>query len=225
MIYAVTNEASLTEMLHTLDQMKSETVRDGLYEVFFTDFLPTRQIIFPCTPKPQIELVVALEMAMQSIQDSGCYLDVLGLWQYTNREGQVETTSTQYCYVSLDQFIDAIDKNGAAKALKNQDEPLSFFIDHWAMYSIKKQWGIHINGYAEYALLGGTKTFMNAFDRNRPSTLRSIEEFLSYWKKMRHQCEKDNLEAPWNWLTRLMIHVYGKEQAFELMDEARMFDN
>jgi hypothetical protein len=90
------------------------------------------------------------------------------------------------------------------------------------MYSESKQWGMHVNGNGRYALLAGTVEFTSAFDREYSIPVDSVQEFLNYWKG-ECSCNKDDLEAPWNWLTRLMIHVYGKTQAIELMNQAGMF--
>jgi len=138
MIQTLTDEASLTKLAEILEQTRVETVRDGLYEVFFTNLLPSKRLIHPCDYELEAELTMALAKTMQIVQDVGCYVDVLYEWTYMNRLGQIETTPSRYCYVSLDQFCYAIDENGIAKALYNKDDPY-IFVDHWAMYSASRK--------------------------------------------------------------------------------------
>ena len=221
MIHFLADEVSLAGLFQLLEETRVETVRDGLYEVFFTNLLPSRQLIYPCDYEIETELSIALEKTMQAVQDTGCYVDVLSQWTYKNSLGQMETTPSRYCYVSLDQFCYATDENGIAKTLKDKNGPY-IFVDHWAMYSESKQWGMHVNGNGRYALLAGTVEFISAFDLEYSSPANSVQEFLNYWKG-ECSCDKDDLEAPWNWLTRLMLHVYGKTQAIELMNQAGMF--
>jgi len=221
MIHVLTDEVSLAGLFQILEETRVETVRDGLYEVFFTNLLPSRRLIYPCDYEIETELTTALEKTMQAVQDIGCYVDVLFEWEYMNRLGQTETTPSRYCYVSLDQLRYAIDENGIAEALFNQDDPF-IFVDHWAMYSASKKWGMHIDGSGKYALLAGTVEFTSAFDLQYSSPANSVQEFLNYWKG-ECSCNENDLEAPWNWLTRLMIHVYGKTQAIDLMNQAHMF--
>ena len=221
MIRDLLDENSLIEMLLILKQLRVDIIHDRFHEVFFSNLLPIRRIIYPFEYLGEAEVILALESAMQAVQEVGCYIDAYGdcIHILPNRQ---RITTSRYCYISLDQFVYAMNENGINKELVGVDDFVLFPVD-WSMYSVQKQWGLYVD-MNRFAVLAGTEEFMSAFNQKYPSTERSIEEFLIRWRgDYRH--EKENLEADWNWLTRLMIHVYGKEQAFNLMDQFKMFDS
>lgn len=143
MILALLEENSLSALFSTLEQVRVESIRDGLYEVSFTDVLPSRRLIYPCDYQLEPELILALEEAIQSIHDSGCYADVVPQWTYRDSEGNLDTTLSRYCYIATDQFRYALDEDGIAKALSNKDNSF-VFADQWALYSVEAQWGLHV---------------------------------------------------------------------------------
>lgn len=221
MIYALSQEEYYTILQPIENQLTHRSIVDNLYyEVYTTDALPDRKLVYPCVYELAEDCLAALEATFQHNGTGDFYLDIGG-WEYRNKLGVMEKLP-QYYYVPSGQLRYVLDDEGVALEYDHSEYPY-VIIDHWILYSAQGDWALHIHGEANYALLGGTQEFMKLFDSFYPDDSEQIQNFL---KKYAGNCTWDaqNLEISYNWITRLMVHVYGYEIGIRMMNDLGLFN-
>lgn len=85
-----------------------------------------------------------------------------------------------------------------------------------ALLSTRCTWGVLCSSES-FALIGGATSFINVFFETLGQTrAEHAREFLEAWKM-----ERDAIGAKIDWIPQLLLHIYGEEEARELLAEAR----
>jgi len=166
----------------------------------FQPVVENRLILYPVEYQLDRNHFVALELAANVTGESEAYLSLIegATWGATKERDHWQIQLGSYPYEELRH------NNGWFPLMEN------------AIYSTTGLWGIVIS-HEWHAVLGGSKRFIEAYKANLPGAENEVFDFLTLWKD-----NKERLGSNTDWLPKLLAHVYGQDEAHNLLVKAGM---
>jgi hypothetical protein len=194
---------------------------DGYHEFFFTQALPVKRLIYVPDPWLHEEVVEALDVMIKGCVE-GFYINI-GYIGYTRFNGFSASLVTAYFDVSNDQFRYAISENGIVQEYSYGKVTDSLVRESQFLYSKSSDWAIYTDPVG-FLLLAGKPNIIQAFDQAFSlDYMAQVRDFLTYCKMHDYVMTSLEMKPACNWLLRLMIHVFGRQQGIKLLEEAGMF--
>jgi hypothetical protein len=202
---------------------KTETV-DIVKQIFlncnplypcFTEKIKNRCILFPCHEelnqdshtKNDKHLLSAIVEAANSIGDTSCYISYL-YW-----DGHDGNTNA---FIPISDLTSAFGSEANERMCVKLDMGMGW---EYMIFSSESNWGVVVSQYIHYALIGGCDDFMNYFYQLFPEAKNQVYLFLKFIESSQ-KCKYDRLKI--DWLSPLLIHIYGYKKAKELLIETKV---
>jgi hypothetical protein len=160
----------------------------------FSQEISEKVILYPVDYYLEQPFLDALVKAA-SIEDIGCYLTLLQV-------DIQEFNEPIQAYLKLDELIDAYISGSM---------PVDLFTDY-SLFSAKGLWGCMVS-HEDHAVLGGSNLFMKVIRENIPNLDCQIHGWLQSYK-----IAKKHEFLILDWLPNLLTHIYGMDQAQELLE-------
>jgi hypothetical protein len=209
------NEFALPELMRVFNPSLDP------YEDPFAPTMIKRQILYRCSAAINDDALPIdhLVYAANSIGDSGCF--VAGIDDLVEAQKGREI---RCAYVPLTELVEGYGYNGS-----EEDNLMSFRIgfplhgDAKAMWSSSGSWGI-MTTWDHFGLLGGSLEFMKNLEERYPPLIHQVSQMLKddfcvyppghpFYKTPEELATKSDD----SWVVRLIEHMYGKEEATEML--------
>lgn len=174
---------------------------DPLANEIFSPAMKARIIFFALTEQIEIPIMDAVIASATNLGDSGCYISLTEQW---------DKNPANNCYIPFSEF-----------SLPEIDLPKlgMYFVSDYFIYSSSGKWGVLVSS-AHYGLLGGSQEFIEGVRGAFPELDREVYDFLQYWKNYRDDAvSRGHKSTLGDWLPVLLRHVYGAEEAENLLQE------
>jgi hypothetical protein len=180
----------------------------------FNEKIKNRCILFPCyielSQSPHIEdwgLLSAITNSATAMGDLGCYISYLA-W-----DGELGNTNA---FIPTSNLMSAFGYESEGMMCYQLDMPMGY---EYVVFSSSANWGVIVSQYEHFALIGGCDDFMNAFYKSFPDIRNQVYLFLEFLESRRKiRYDKLTLE----WLSPLLVHIYGYEKAKDLLIETKL---
>ena len=196
-------------------QQKAEPIlrqvfdNDDAFGQPFSPLITKRKIIYPCNGSfdESIPLEVLVSAAL-AVGDEGCYISSL----YRSEE------LPNHCFISLAEMLKGY--SGCESPEENIDHLIGIRlgIDIYGLdsvvYSSQGLWGIMMS-HERHGLLGGTPEFMDIIEASVPNLNTQVYGWFE-----RFQDFKASWEPTLDWLPTILTHVYGRDVAQAMLQEA-----
>ena len=84
----------------------------------------------------------------------------------------------------------------------------------YILFSEQGKWGLMVSD-EHHGLLGGSSEFMRIFSEHTPDIDRQVYDFL----EVMHDVRTDGSRKKLNWLLQILSHVYGRENALDMIEK------
>lgn len=186
-------------------------VNNNAFDRPFAPNIIGRRIIYPCYSELEERLVNAVISAAAALGDSGCYLSLVGI------SGSYEDPN--HCYIPLSEFIEAYAGTDEDKLIGTRLKMNPYGLET-IIYSATGKWGI-LTSHEMYGLLGGSLEFI---DQIRASVANLDEQVYGFLERLRGLLVVAGAYPPDvtrnKWLPGLLAHVYGLEEAQEILRQS-----
>lgn len=160
----------------------------------FQAMIKARDLMYPvgfCLDTSEIRVIAS---AAAQIGEREAYISI------TEGYRRTEWVAHDHWRISLSEdFYPALLSGGFAPIMEN------------AIYSVAGSWGILIS-HEQHAVVGGSREFVTEVNRHLPEPRERLTNFLAFWEENR-----ERFKADLSWIRILLEHLYGSEQAAQLL--------
>lgn len=166
----------------------------------FSCNISRRVIIYPIFVHPKSIFLEAIIQAGSIERDVGCYLTVF--WKSFEQPN--------HCYIPFSQLL-----SFAEDSEERIEKQLNMFIfPTYVLFSEQGKWGLIVSD-THHGILGGSSGFIELFSKLIPDLDNQVYDFLEDMQDLR----TDGSYKKLNWLSGMLIHVYGEKKAHQILEE------
>jgi hypothetical protein len=180
----------------------------------FTEEIKNRCILFPCYVELNQSLqtnnwglLSAITDSATAIGDSGCYISYLA-W-----DGDLGNTNA---FIPTSNLMNAFGYESGGMMCAQLDMGMGW---EYIVFSNSAKWGVIVDQYEHFAVIGGCNDFMESFYQLFPDVENQVYLFLEFLES-RRKPKTDRLTL--EWLSPLLVHIYGYEKAKSLLIETKL---
>jgi hypothetical protein len=186
----------------------------NLKQPCFSEKIKNRCILFPCYEELNQSLhtnnwglLSAITDSATTIGDSSCYISYLA-W-----DGYLGNTNA---FIPTSNLMNAFGYESGEMMCVQLDMGMSW---DYMVFSSNANWGVIVDGSEHFAIIGGCDDFMESFYRSFPDVENQVYLFLEFLES-RRKPKTDRLTL--EWLSPLLVHIYGYEKAKSLLIETKL---
>jgi hypothetical protein len=196
---------TLTEAQYQVEAkpiLREVFVNDDPFDNTFSPNVAKRLIVYRCGNYIEPDLIEGLIAAASDLGDTHCYLTNLF------RDGK---KPNDY-YISLSELQEEYVSSSCNNVPIEERLDINLWIEY-VIYSSQGKWGLMVS-HEHHGMLGGSSEFINKIRQSVPNLDTQVGLFLQKFESISSMTGRK-----FDWLPKLLAHVYGQEKAEKLLKE------